>query len=353
MAYWTSAEAVPKRRRSKDTTITEGEDAALRKCAETAQLTRVPARRLVENCCLASKSEIKWRLLPGQVSLDTLASSALHSDHDCEPLGAGESARIWQPRGLAGVELLHGAYRKFSFTRHFHSTPAIGVVESGIMRTYCHGRTHSVPAGSAILLNAGDVHAPQPGTSGGWSFRMFYLDDDLVREFSGAQTKSLEFAKPFFEDQSLYSSLLRLHRAFEVEADSLASESLLANGLHSIARYSCWKKPELQAAASGKLERAREYLHASYTEDVTLRGVAAAAGLGPYHFLRSFRTHIGLTPHAYLTQLRVDRARALLASGMSIADTALQSGFADQSHFTKQFKRFTGVTPGKYFAAAR
>lgn len=283
------------------------------------------------------------------------AGSAVQTEHCDEPLSPGETGHIWQAQGV-DVELLHGQYRTFSFARHFHASAAIGVVETGVMRTYCQNRTHRVPAGSVILLNPGDVHAPQGATGGGWSFRMFYLNDALVRALSGPphDARPMWFGQPFLADRALYSSLLQIHRRLECDADSFEAESLLATGLAHIAHHAPRAaKPEYRHPGRARIDRAREFLHSSWSTNITLRELSAMAELSPYHFLRSFRAQVGITPHAYLTQVRIEHGRRLLRSGWSIADAALQSGFTDQSHFTRQFKRFTGVTPGKYLPMGR
>ncbi|MDY6953262.1 MAG: AraC family transcriptional regulator, partial [Thermodesulfobacteriota bacterium] len=97
-----------------------------------------------------------------------------------------------------------------------------------------------------------------------------------------------------------------------------------------------------------RVKRAREYMEAHFHEDISLHQLASLAHLSPFHFVRVFRKELGLPPHAYLTQVRVNRAKALLAKGSKIADTAFDTGFADQSHLTRHFKRITGVTPGQY-----
>ena len=295
-------------------------------------------------------------MIPGPPSVDASSSrrTVVESDHCDEPLSPGESGRIWQPKGMADVELLHGRYRRYTFARHFHTVAAIGVVDAGVMRTYCQGVMHRVPAGTVILFNPGDVHAPQPACAAGWSFRMFYLDDALLLDLSGHLDRSrpLWFVKPFVEDPALYSALWKLHRDFENDPDPLESESRLVSGLAQVDRHSLSPmKPESSDVDRANLERAREYMHAHSAESVTLRQLATVAELSPYHFLRSFRAQVGITPHAYLMQARIERGRMLLRSGISIVDAALQTGFADQSHFTRQFKRFTGITPGRYLPA--
>ena len=79
-----------------------------------------------------------------------------------------------------------------------------------------------------------------------------------------------------------------------------------------------------------------------------LAELARMAGLSPFHLVRVFEKRLGITPHAYLTQTRVERARQRLATGGRIADIAVDCGFSDQAHLTRLFKRQTGITPGKY-----
>ncbi|HYM70106.1 MAG TPA: helix-turn-helix transcriptional regulator, partial [bacterium] len=70
------------------------------------------------------------------------------------------------------------------------------------------------------------------------------------------------------------------------------------------------------------------------------------------HLCRTFHREVGLPPHAYQTQVRVERARSLLRNGVPIAEAAAAVGFYDQAHLTRQFKRVIGVTPGQYVGAA-
>lgn len=83
-------------------------------------------------------------------------------------------------------------------------------------------------------------------------------------------------------------------------------------------------------------------------DNVSLLEVADFAGLSRFHLIRVFKKHTGFSPHAYLEQIRVNRAKELLKSGMPIIETAYELGFVDQSHLTKTFKKFAGMTPGQF-----
>ncbi len=99
--------------------------------------------------------------------------------------------------------------------------------------------------------------------------------------------------------------------------------------------------------------RVRSYLDEHYAENISLAELAALANLSPFHLLRSFRDQVNLPPHAYQIQVRIKHAKQMLLLGLPGIDTALAVGFADQSHFTKHFKRIVGVPPGLYGAVLK
>lgn len=98
------------------------------------------------------------------------------------------------------------------------------------------------------------------------------------------------------------------------------------------------------------VERARAYLQNRPTQSVTLPEVGAVAGVTVSHLVRSFSRTVGLPPKSYHAQVRLARARRLLAEGKSATWVAYECGFADQSHLSRRFKECHGVTPGTFQA---
>jgi transcriptional regulator GlxA family with amidase domain len=96
------------------------------------------------------------------------------------------------------------------------------------------------------------------------------------------------------------------------------------------------------------VKSAIEYMHSCAGEPTSLEAVSKSAGVGLFHLIRLFRKHLGMTPHAYLTQIRISKSQQLLKHGAPISQIALDVGFADQAHFTKRFKQLTGTTPAHY-----
>ena len=102
-----------------------------------------------------------------------------------------------------------------------------------------------------------------------------------------------------------------------------------------------------------KLRRAIEYIHERIGGDISFRDVADHVGMSPYHFARMFKQSTGMSPHNYIVQCRIERAKALLAEArLPISDIAFEVGYRSQSHFTTCFGRVTGITPAAFRAGA-
>lgn len=96
------------------------------------------------------------------------------------------------------------------------------------------------------------------------------------------------------------------------------------------------------------LSRLIEFIHANIETGVALESLAQIAGCSRYHFCRAFKAATGFTPNEYLIRLRVENAKERIRRGEPLADIALRSGFSDQSHMTRLFKRIYGTTPGRF-----
>ncbi|HET9087986.1 MAG TPA: AraC family transcriptional regulator [Acidobacteriaceae bacterium] len=290
-------------------------------------------------------------IAPSSSLMSAQTISQIQLDHGEATFGTEESARIWRHPALRGVELFQGIYRNYKFVRHFHAVPAIGIVDGGSMRVHDTASSHVLPSGTIFLLNPGDVHAPGPASEGGWSFRVFYLEESLLDAHSiELSEKIFRFSKQFVQDQLLANKMLRLHRKLEADGTTLEMESSLLSLLKRLAEYHVYQPGQLKISEidTGKVKRVLEYLRANYHHNINLADLSAIAQSSPFQVLRTFRSAIGLTPHAYLIQIRIESAKRLLRSGHTISDVAVHTGFTDQSHFTRHFKRITGVTPGRY-----
>ena len=108
------------------------------------------------------------------------------------------------------------------------------------------------------------------------------------------------------------------------------------------------RRPEPRHARS--LAPVLAHIAAHLGEPLPLEGLAAISGLSVWRFATVFRKRIGMAPHRYVSLQRVQHAQALLRQGATLASAASESGFCDQSHLSRRFKRLCGMTPGQYQA---
>lgn len=101
-----------------------------------------------------------------------------------------------------------------------------------------------------------------------------------------------------------------------------------------------WKRPIV--------DQVRAYLETYYADSIDLSGLGRQFGTSPFSLLRSFRAQVGLSPREYQTQLRITNAKRLLLHGLTIGQVAAETGFCDQTHLTRHFRRIVGATPGQY-----
>lgn len=255
---------------------------------------------------------------------------------------------------LGGVEWLRATYVTQAFSRHTHEGYALGVIERGALRFRYRGETLRAPAGSINLVIPGEAHDGQADGEQGWSYSMFYLPPEALREVAGelSPRPNLPHFRPgVLHDPELAQDILRAHAAAaQSGAPAMARETLVRRMLAAwVQRHAdgLWRWPRL-GDERWAVRRARGLIHEQYREDLLLAELAEAADLSPFHLLRVFERETGLTPHAYLMQVRVQAARELLAGPLPLAQIAAEAGFADQSHLTRAFKRQFGLTPGRY-----
>ena len=258
---------------------------------------------------------------------------------------------------LRNTEVLQATYVTQVFPKHTHEEFAIGVVDGGVHVSEWGGATHRTGPGGIVVNNPGDMHTGRAGDSGGWSYRMLYppaaLLQDLAEQLGDRPTPLPAFGGPVLHDRAAAAALGRLTAALLDDAEPLESQTLFLATIGHLLRHHAVDRPRSAPvrAVPDAVRRARDFLDSHAHRSVALAELAREAGLHPLYLVRVFHRAVGLPPHAYLTQLRVQRAKRLLAAGERPAAVAAQVGFGDQSHLNRHFKRMVGVTPGRYARA--
>ena len=266
-------------------------------------------------------------------------------------------AKFWVDQDLNGISLLRAAFRTLSFAPHVHNELVIAVTEEGAGRCVTRGVTNVGTARTIMVFNPGEPHSGGVAGDGGWYYRGLYLSRRVLGH-ACASIDARPGAIPYFrssvlDDPELAALFLQAHRALEGRDARIARETHFLSAFAGLFARHGDPRPRLPAVGRERapVRRAVEYMRANFSSDLAVTDLADRAALSPFHFVRSFRKVTGLPPHAYLTQLRLNRARRLLAEGKPPTDVALAVGFYDQSHLIKHFKRAYGITPGQYAAA--
>jgi AraC-like DNA-binding protein len=261
---------------------------------------------------------------------------------------------VWRPAELPQLELRRGFGVARPVPRHWHEEYQLCLVQKGSGDLRYRGDTFQTPPASLFIVHPGEVHSNRAHDDGGCSYRTIFAGAELMRR-AAAEAHGRDAGLPFFPttvlfDEDVLRRYLELHFAFERPATGLERETALVRLLALLVeRFAERRPPERSSGAERQaVKRARDYLAENYAEPVTLEDLARVANLSPYHFSRVFAEQTGMPPHAFQIQLRVARARELLRQGWPIPQVATHTGFADQSHLTRHFKRLTVVTPGQY-----
>jgi AraC-like DNA-binding protein len=268
---------------------------------------------------------------------------------------AVEVARYWQHAAVTGVDLLRARFITHRYGRHAHETYTFGLIEAGVEEFDYGGTLLRAGPGAVALLDPEVVHTGQAAVPAGWSYRVLYPDVGVVTEVAaqlGWRPGTPSFPQTVLYDASSAALLRRAHQAAE-HGDRLASSTLLSAALARLltahaAAGPAGNGPPRASRAPAAVSAVCELLHNRITDPPTLAELAAVTGLSQFALLRAFRRETGLPPHAYVNQLRVRQARALLDQGVAPSEVAASTGFADQAHLTRHFKRVVGVPPGAY-----
>jgi AraC family transcriptional regulator len=227
-----------------------------------------------------------------------------------------------------------------SVPRHEHELAYVTLVLRGDYLEGDHGHLAELHPFSAAFNPAGVVHSTIIGPAGASFF---------TAEFRNEVLRSLDLRLPLdttvdSSAGSLFWAGLRLYSAFKAQTDSLGLEACILEMLETVAQF---ERPD--SSAPPWFWRAKERLTDEFRLPVRMRDLAREAGVHPVHLARVFRRVEKQTPGEYQQRQQVRAACELLRDPeWPLAFVAVECGFADQSHFTRVFRRMTGTTPAHF-----
>ncbi|HPX60295.1 MAG TPA: AraC family transcriptional regulator [Deltaproteobacteria bacterium] len=251
-------------------------------------------------------------------------------------------------KGVQGVDMCH------SFSRHMHDSFAIGMIDSGCRCMDVGARHIAVNAGELFVVYPNQSHSCHAADNQTHSYRVLNIHAghaaSCFTEISGSPWPFSQFLVQHIRDPFVAELLADCFEHFVSKRDGAACNYKLHMLMTELlVRHA----GDLAAESEGRvnddgIERVCSFISSHFEEDVSMARLASIACLSRFHMQRKFLRIKGVTPYEYLIKCRVDKARELLLSGLAPAAVAVQAGFADQSHFTRFFKRLVGIPPGRF-----
>jgi AraC-like DNA-binding protein len=266
------------------------------------------------------------------------------------------STQYWWDRHLAGLSLMHADFTTHEYPQHTHDALVIAVTEQGGSIVKSRGELQDATPSTLFVFNPEEPHGGWMGRSERWQYRSLYLTrlalDRLADELGLGEVPY--FTRNTFVDCDLIAAFHAMHLALEDGRDVFRERELLVGSFGALFGRHGSGRNRIKAPPRDRvlLARAIERMRTEYGSDLRLEDLAADVGLTTFQLIGLFKRTAGLTPHAYLTQVRLGMACRHLRHAPVLAEVATAVGFYDQSALNKHFKRCYGITPLQFAKAA-
>lgn len=248
-----------------------------------------------------------------------------------------------------GIARIEARFSGHAYDPHRHDSYAIGCTLDGVQSFDYRGeRADSLP-GQVMVLHPDEIHNGRAGADGGFRYRMIYIQPHLIHEALGQKAPLPFVPQAVTGGRRLRVAVEAALSDLDAPLEELEADQIIATLAHALhLNDPSTRQPSGGSAARHAVEDVRAYLDANFDRTVRSAELERLSGLDRYRLARHFRACLATSPYRYLTQRRLERARALLNEDLPLAEVAAASGFADQSHMTRQFRRTYGLTPGHW-----
>jgi AraC-like DNA-binding protein len=274
-------------------------------------------------------------------------SASPRLERSCGPAAADWIRIAPSCRGLERVEAFFSGH---AFDPHRHDTYAIGFTTHGVQSFRYRGASeHSVP-GQVFVLHPDELHDGHAGNSAGFRYKIVYVEPGVISDALCQLRGALPFTREAVSsNRGLTAAIMPALDDLDLPLEDLNRDQIILNLADALAAADpSVRRRKLSVRHWRAVGKARDFLDANVENGITSAELEAVTGLTRYAVARHFRACLGTSPYRYLIMRRLDRVRSLIRRGAPLVDAALSSGFADQSHMTRHFKKVYGLSPGRW-----
>lgn len=240
---------------------------------------------------------------------------------------------------LDGMEIKSATFVDKYFPLHFHQSWSLAYIESGSENISFNSFDFLLNTSAWILIPPYSLHKNWGNKRQAWAYQAFYINDDIVKKI--AQKYHFDYSQlastPYFITYCTEKIPITADSIFELLGNLFSNTHYHEASLkHTSTHHPCY------------IDELIAYLQYNFNDSITLDSLETRFKVNKFKLLKNFKVKIGLTPLEYQTAFRIEKAKQLFFDDISLTHIALESGFYDQSHFTHCFKKYVGVTPGRY-----
>ena len=240
------------------------------------------------------------------------------------------------------------------YHKHFHNTLSIGAIEEGKVSFSHLQENRMLYPDELVVINPNIVHSCNPVENESRTYHMIYLDtiwcQKLQESIFGGLNSYIPVSEFILKDKNLYTKFIDLnYKLLNSDIFYLEKEELLQNFMIELFCQYCDKTMQsCMYKENINIQLAKEYIEENINSNPTVKEISKYLNISEFHFFKLFKQAFHISPHAYLLNQKICRAKELLSNQEEIAQVAYELGFADQSHFSRVFKSYVATTPNEY-----
>lgn len=263
---------------------------------------------------------------------------------------------IWRSPVVDELQVVESNLHRFVTPPHVHQFLELVWLRSGSTVLCCRGQSHVVHAGCAFAIAPNEIHSSASSGNAGIRYQVLQIPmsvlKDIERENGGGLLSMLRsdplHVFPGQSAQRFYPALTRALKHWHLGGKARTDTGTLLGRLFRSSRGRPSAAASKHVSLHPAVVEARTILEHNCGERIELSELARAVNLNERYLLGLFKKASGISPCQFQLGVRADRARNLVVAGIPLIDVAMSTGFADQSHLIRDFKKFFGMTPSAF-----